>query len=377
MIDQEKQFFSAIKQISDERGIDEKKILNTIESAIAAAYRKDHGKASQKIEAKFDKKTGKITIYQVKKVITDEDLITESGEKRDINSEREITLEQAKKEKKHAQPGDQIKFKLPTKSDYGRIAAQTAKQVIIQKVREAEKTSICQEYKDKEGEIISGIIQRKENNNIYIDLGRTTGVLFPMEQIPGENYKTGQRIKFLIVEVKTDSGSPMIILSRSRPKLLKKMFALEVPEVGSGTVEIKAVAREPGSRSKIAVVSHEEGVDPIGSLVGQKGTRIQTVINEIGGEMIDVVRWTENTKEFISQALSPAKVTKIDIDKQNKTAIAYVPQDQLSLAIGKKGQNVRLAARLTGWKIDVKEESDLKHKSKNSKEAKKIKHTGE
>lgn len=362
MLKKSKQLSSAIKQISQERGISQEAILESIESAIAAAYRKDYGKSSQKMEADFDLKTGEIDIYQVKEVVSPDDLKTENGEKRPPNEEREILLKKAKEKNSDVEPGDTVRFKLPDKENFGRIAAQTAKQVIIQKVREAEKNSIYEQFKDREGEIVSGVVQRIEGKNVYVDLDRTTGILLPMEQIPGEKYKTSQRLKVLIVEVKEDFKESGLILSRSRPSILKKMFTLEVPEVGSGAVEIKSVAREAGARSKIAVYSEEEGVDPIGSLVGQKGTRIQTVVNELNGEMIDVVRWKSDPKEYIAQSLSPAKVSYVEIDKDKKEAKAYVPEDQLSLAIGKKGQNVRLAARLTGWKIDVEKEGEEEEK---------------
>lgn len=351
MIEDNKQFMSAIAQIAEEKGISQDKILETIEAAIAAAYKKDYAQRGQDIRAKFDLSTGKVEVFQVKEIVDKESLKTEEGEEREINPDREVMIEDVKK--KNAKVGDEIKFKLKPHDDYGRIAAQTAKQVIIQKIREAEKQSIYDDFKDKESEVVSGIIQRIENNNVFVDIGRTSGILFPSEQISGERYRIGQRLKVYIVKINEDLGEQGIVLSRTYPEIINKLFAIEVPEIASGTVEIKAVAREPGSRSKVAVVSKEEGIDPIGSLVGQKGTRVQTVINELCGEMIDIVQWDEDSEKFIANALSPAKVTGAKLKKTTKQAKITVPEDQLSLAIGKKGQNVRLAAKLTGWKIDV------------------------
>ncbi|MFA5926194.1 MAG: transcription termination factor NusA [Parcubacteria group bacterium] len=269
------------------------------------------------------------------------------------NPERDLTLGEAQKAKKDAKVGDIIEEKLEPKNDYGRVAAQTAKQVIIQKIREAERDAMYDEYKQKEGEVLSGIIQRIEGRNIFVDLGKSTGVLFPSEQVEGERYRLGQRLKVYIMKVEADPKGPGIVLSRSHPALVQKLFEIEVPEIFAGTVEIKAMAREAGSRTKIAVASTEEGIDPIGSCVGQKGTRVQAVIDELGGEKIDIIEWNDDVAKFISNALSPAKVLGVSINEAKKEARVTVPSDQLSLAIGKQGQNVRLAAKLTGWKIDV------------------------
>jgi N utilization substance protein A len=249
--------------------------------------------------------------------------------------------------------GDEIEFPLETHEDFGRIAAQTAKQVIVQRIREAEREAVWNEYKDKEGELVSGIIQRIEPHNIFVDLGKTVAVFPGEEQVFGERYYVGTRMKFYILSVNSDPKGPGIVLSRSHPKMISRLFELEVPEIGAGTVEIKSIAREAGNRTKIAVASNEEGIDPIGSCIGQKGTRVAAVISEIGGEKIDIIEWSEDPDVFVSNAMSPAKVTKIEIAPRRHTAKVFVPEDQLSLAIGKAGQNVRLAAKLTGWKIDV------------------------
>jgi N utilization substance protein A len=270
-----------------------------------------------------------------------------------FNPEKHIMLAEAQKIKSDVVVGEELEFPLETKEDYGRIAAQTAKQVIIQRIREAERETIFDEYKEKEGQIISGVIQRYDRGNVYVDLGKTIGILFPEEQVGSERYPIGDRLKFYVLAVEKTFKGPGIVLSRSHPKLISKLFELEVPEIAQKTVEIKALVREPGSRSKIAVASLEEGVDPVGSCVGQKGTRVAAVINELGGEKIDIIEWSEDSARFMANALSPAKVKEMEINEKKREAKVYVPEDQLSLAIGKGGQNVRLAAKLTGWKIDV------------------------
>ena len=383
-----KQFMSALEQIAEEKGISEKRVIETIEAALAAAYKKDYGQKSQHIQANLDRETGQIKVYQVKTVVDEEALKTEQGEERPINEEREIMIQDAKKIKKKIKVEDEIKFKLKSESDFGRIAAQTAKQVIIQRIREAERESIIDEFKAKQGEIVSGIVQRVEpasseaGVNVFIDIGRATGILLPSEQINNEQYQINQRLKVYISEIDPEGRGPNILLSRTHPEMLKKLFELEVPEISAETVEIKSVAREPGERSKIAVHTKEENIDPIGSCVGQKGTRVQTIINELNGEKIDIILWNKSTKTFIANALSPAKVQEVKIDKDKKEAKVMVVEDQLSLAIGKKGQNVRLAAKLTGFKIDVKSSEKPKKKKvkkiakktkKKSKEEKKIK----
>lgn len=368
------QFGSAIEQICEEKGISKEKVIETIEMAIAAAYKKDYGHKGQNIRAKFDLTTGKVTMYQIKLVVdesmikSEEEIAKELEEGKEIeerelkegeirkvrfNQDKHIMLQEAEKIDKKVKLGDEMSFEIEAHQDFGRIAAQTAKQVIIQRIREAEREAVYDEYKNKEGQVVSGIVQRIERGVIFVDIGRAVGVLFPEEQIQGEFYRSGQRLHFLILEVQPDPKGSGVILSRSHPKMLSRLFELEVPEIAAGTVEIKSIAREAGSRSKIAVGSTEEGVDPIGSCVGQRGTRVQAVINELGGEKIDIIEWSEDPTKFIANALAPAKVLEVEIDETQRLAKVKVPEDQLSLAIGKKGQNVRLAARLTGWKIDV------------------------
>lgn len=377
------EFGSAIMQIADEKGIAKEKVVEIIEAALAAAYKKDYGKRGQKIRAEFDAVTGGTKFFLIKDIVdettreflTEEELAEEAAtreeksekeEKRQeeaegegeeklprYNPERDITLADAKKIKKGAEVGGVIEMELESKDDYGRVAAQTAKQVIIQRIREAERESMFSEYKEKEGEVVSGTVQRIEGRNVYVDLGKSTGVLFPSEQVRGESYRIGQRIKVFLSKVESDPKGPGMTLSRTNPDMVRRLFELEVPEIFAGTVEIKSIAREAGSRTKIAVASKEDGIDPIGSCVGQKGTRVQAVIDELGGEKIDIIEWNENPEKFIAAAISPAKVLSVSLNENEKQASVNVPEDQLSLAIGKQGQNVRLAAKLTGWKIDV------------------------
>ncbi|MBI2042475.1 MAG: transcription termination/antitermination protein NusA [Candidatus Nealsonbacteria bacterium] len=371
-----KSFASAITQIAEEKGIPKEKVLETIEMAIAAAYKKDYGKKGQIIKAKLKPETGSVKFWQVKQVVTpdmiysEEELekmkeerektATEGGESRPdesgrirFNSDRHILLDEARKIEPKIKAGDDLETLLDSREDYGRIAAQTAKQVILQRIREAEREFIFNEFKTKEGEIISGIVQRIEGRMVFMDIGKTLGLLPREEQVPGEFYRPGQRLKVYLLKVEETPRGPAVFLSRAYPKIISKLFELEVPEVSSGSVVIKSVAREAGSRSKIAVASTVEGVDPIGSMVGQRGTRVSAVINELGGEKIDIIEWKEKPEEYLANALSPAKVLEVKIQIRNK-AMAIVPEDQLSLAIGKDGQNVRLAAKLTGWKIDVR-----------------------
>ncbi len=395
------QFKSAIDQICEEKGISKEKVMETIEVAIAAAYKKDFGHKGQNIRAKFDLATGAARVFQVRQVLdetmikSEEELeaekekmaegalleISESveGEKKvRFNPERHIMEDEAKKIQKGIKAGEELLVELEEKSDFGRIAAQTAKQVIIQRIREAERETIFDEFKSKEGEVVSGVVQRVERGAVFVDIGRTAGVIYPEEQIPGEFYRIGQRLRVLILEVQKDARGPGILLSRANAKMLRKLFEMEVPEVSSGAVEFKSIAREAGSRSKIAVAATEEGVDPIGSCVGQKGTRVQAVINELGGEKIDIIEWSPDQTKFIANALSPAKVLNVEIKEEERAARAEVPEDQLSLAIGKRGQNVRLAAKLTGWKIDVKgAEAVLKKEDSETKPADALTSSGE
>ncbi len=368
-------FGSAISALCEEKGISKEKVVETIEAALAAAYKKDYGKKGQNIKAIFNEKTGDTKYFLVKEVVDEtvrefveekeegmseevkrvkEEKVEDGVEKLPhYNPERDLTVEQAKEIKKDAAVNDVIEIELEQKKDYGRVAAQTAKQVIIQRIREAERDSMFEEYKNREGEIIAGVVQRVEGRNIFIDLGKSVGVLFPSEQVPGESYRIGQRLKVYLAKVEAGSKGPGITLSRVHAEMIKKLFELEVPEIFAGTVGIKSIAREAGERTKLAVFSDEDGIDPIGSCVGQKGTRVQAVIDELGGEKIDIILWNEDIAKFIAAALSPAKVLKVEAKEDLQEATVSVPEDQLSLAIGKKGQNVRLAAKLTGWKIDI------------------------
>lgn len=378
-------FGSAIAQICEEKGISKDKVIETIEAALAAAYKKDYGKKGQNIRAEFSEVGGGTKFFKVLEVVdeTNREFIVEESEDEDkkkegkikkqdekanmaesaddaeeeklprFNPERDLTVPEAKKIKKDAKVGDIIEIELEEKKDYGRVAAQTAKQVIIQRIREAERDAMYDEYKNKEGEIVSGVIQRIEGRNVFIDMGKSVGVLFPTEQVERESYRVGQRIKVYILKVDAGTKGPGITLSRVHPEMIRSLFELEVPEIFAGTVEIKAIAREAGERTKIAVASTEEGIDPIGSCVGQKGTRVQAVIDELSGEKIDIILWNDDISKFISAALSPSKVIRVDVNEEKKEATVTVPEDQLSLAIGKRGQNVRLAAKLTGWKIDI------------------------
>ena len=376
-----KTFKSALEQLEEEKKIPKEKILDAIEAAMAAAYKKDYGKKGQIIRAKFDLETGKTDFFQIK-IVVDETIakVGEENEKNEpahnatqheaggeysfkdadgdervrFNGEHHIMLEDAKKIKKDVELNDEIVFPLEAKDDYGRIAAQTAKQVIIQRIREAERTSIIDEYGTKEGEIVTGIVQKIERGNVYVDFNRATGILPAEEQIPGEFFQRGARVRAYLYSVEDTQRGINLRLSRTHPKFIEKLFAIEAPEVENGTVEIKSIAREAGARSKIAVHSNDEHIDPVGSCVGQKGTRVNTITGELLGEKIDIIPWSEDPKTFVSNSLSPAKVLSIEIDETEHKAVIEVAEDQLSLAIGKGGQNVRLAAKLTGWRIDIK-----------------------
>jgi N utilization substance protein A len=326
------------------------------------------------VKASLNPVSGNLSFYQVKEVVDEQTVrLTEAKDEKEIKEEdspskdqapplpryspdRHLTLEEARRIKKDAQVGEKIELPLPTHTDFGRIAAQTAKQVIIQKIREAERDSIISEFKNKEGQVVSGIIQRFERGNVYVDLGRAVGIMFSNETIPGEYYKVGERLRFYVFAVQTEGRTPGIILSRAHPKFVSKLFEMEVPEIADNLVEIKAIAREPGSRTKIAVASKVEGVDPVGSCVGQRGTRVMAVNSELGQEKLDIIEWSEDPAKFIANALSPAKVKSVEILPRGEARV-LVADDQLSLAIGKGGQNVRLAAKLTGWKIDVRSQS--------------------
>lgn len=373
----------AIEQIADEKGINADDILGAIEASIASAYRKEYGKKGEFVKAKLDLKSGQMKFWQVKAVVDkdsvrireekEEELEEEKKEKKGVkeikevemiegdvvpvyNPDRHIFIEEAEKIKSDVKVGDELEFPLEEKTEFGRIASQSAKQVILQKLREVERDSITKEFLGKEGEIVSGVVQRVDRDNVFIDLGRAMGIMFYNETIPGEHYRVGERLRFYLLAVQEETKIPGVILSRSHPKFVSKLFEMEVPEIQEGLIEIKAIAREPGSRTKIAVTSKIESIDPIGSLVGQRGIRVMTVTNELNNEKIDIIEWSEDPAKFIGASLSPAKAKAVEV-LERREAIVLVPEDQLSLAIGKNGQNVRLAAKLTGWKIDIRSQS--------------------
>jgi N utilization substance protein A len=378
---------NAIKLVCEEKNLDYNTVVNTIELALAAAYRKDYGEKNQNIKVKFDPETATSQIFDIKTVVEDlpeqeeaemlqrlygpvdknakedpvyvePELNADGEEIRRFNPKTDIQLKEAKILKAGAQIGDEIITDLPIPESYGRMAAQTAKQVIIQKLREMERDMIFGEFKDKEGEVISGVVQRREGRLVFVDLGKAIGLLPPEEQIYSERYEIGDRYKLYVKEVREGYRGPEIILSRRSEEILKKVFYLEIPEVANGLVELKAVAREAGSRSKVAIWTDAENVDPVGSCVGQRGSRIQTIISELGGEKVDIIEYSENAEKFIANSLAPAKVVDIKLIESEHKAIVKVDSDKLSLAIGKSGQNVRLAAHLTGWKIDIISDGD-------------------
>ncbi len=427
---------SAIRQICEEKNLSYEAVIATIESALAAAYRKDFGQKNQNIRVEFNADDiAKSKVYDVKTVVEDlppeeeraaedaeeeedeggkrekaditekkiakkeekedkknkeaakkeqpaekgvpgadktaeEDGENEDEEERKFNPKTEIELKDAKLIKKTAKIGDEIKTRLEVSADYGRMAAQTAKQVIIQRLREAEREMVFNEFKDKENEVVSGIIQRREGRMVLVDLGKAVGILPAEEQIPNELYRPGERIKVYVKEVGSRPKGPEIVLSRTSDEILKKIFYLEIPEISNGLIELKAVAREAGSRSKVAVWTDSENVDPIGSCVGQRGARIQTIISELGGEKVDIIEYDEDPVKFIANALSPARIVNIETDEKNRQAKVFVDEDQLSLAIGRGGQNARLAARLTGWKVDIVNVNGQKRTDKPAPKAK-------
>lgn len=363
---------ASLEELCEEKGISKEKVIETIEMALAAAYKRDYGKRGQIVRATFDLDTGVISFRQIK-IVVDESMIKSEEElaleaeqeeaplpedensvrKVRFNPERHLMLDEARAIKKDVQVGEELEFPLETHADYGRIAAQTAKQVIIQRVREAEREAIYSEFKEKQGGVITGIVQRIEGRNVFLDLGKTTAILPYEEQVQHERYRIGERIKGLLLIAEKNMKNPSMYVSRSHPRFVVKLFEIEVPEITQGIVEIKGIAREAGSRSKIAVASNDDNIDPVGSMVGQKGVRVGTVIAELGGEKIDIVEWSEDAAKFISNALSPAKILDIQLNEETRTATVLVDEGQLSLAIGRSGQNVRLAAKLTGWKIDI------------------------
>lgn len=389
---------SAIKQLCEEKNLDYNSVIGAIELALAAAYRKDYGERNQNIRVKFDPVAGKSEIFDVKTVVDNlpeqeeaemlqnlynpnpKEIAREEGrfgfgredfryepstpvvegeeEKKKFNPKTDIQIKEAGIMKHDAKIGDEIITELPIPDSYGRMAAQTAKQVIIQKLREMERDMIFGEFKGKEREVVSGIVQRREGRFVFVDLGKAIGLLPAEEQVYGERYNPNDRLKVYIKEVREGHKGPEIILSRRSEEILRKVFYLEIPEIANGLVEIKSVAREAGSRSKVAIWTEAENVDPVGSCVGQRGSRVQTIISELGGEKIDIIEYDEDQAKFIANALAPAKVMSIELNDAEHKATVKVSPDKLSLAIGKAGQNVRLAARLTGWKIDIIEASE-------------------
>jgi N utilization substance protein A len=368
---------SVLNELEEERGIPRESVIEAIGTALATAYKKEYGKRGQVVRAKFDMSTGTTDFFQVKFVVDDSRVwfpseseseeggesqgqvadknapVSEDDERVRYDSEKHMLLEDARRIKKDVKVDDEMIFPLETHEDFGRIAAQTAKQVIIQKIREAEKVSILGEFEGREGEIVVGSVQRVERGNIFLDLGRTQAIMPYDEQIPGERFRQGERVRAYLYSVEEGPRGVMIRVSRSHPRFLLKLFELEAPELAAGAIEIKAIAREPGSRSKIAVHASDDHVDPVGALVGQRGVRVSTVMSELGGEKIDIIEWSEEIAHFIEDALSPAKVLDVDVNEAEHRATVEVTEDQQSLAIGRGGQNVRLAAKLTGWRIDI------------------------
>ena len=369
---------AVLDEMEEERGIPKEKMIDAIEQSLATAYKKEFGKRGQIINCKFDLSTGTTNFHQVK-IVLDESMLKPELKDGEVDEETEneteaigpdtrvrfdeekhIMLSTAKMIKKDTVAGEELIFPLEAKDDFGRIAAQTAKQVIVQKIREAEKESALAEFGQKAGDIVMGHVQRFERGNLYVDLGRVTAIMPYDEQIPGERYKPGERVRALLVAVEETSRGIFLKLSRSHPDFLAALFAIEAPELQSGAVEVKAVAREAGARSKIAVFANDQHIDPVGSMVGQRGVRVSTVMSELGGEKIDIIEWSAVSSEFIEDSLSPAQVMNVKIvtEPNSETgdrghAVAEVSPDQQSLAIGRGGQNVRLAAKLTGWKIDI------------------------
>jgi N utilization substance protein A len=362
----------------EDRGISRATMVDAIESAMATAYKREYGKRGQVVRAHLDLNTGTIAFEQVKTVVDettvrfpapDEEPIVHAhehahsfhgeeeqlaeGELPRFDSEKHMLIADAKLIKRGASVGEEIIFPLEPQDDFGRIAAQTAKQVVIQKVREAEKLSMMEEFSEKKGQIVSGIVQRMERGAIFVDLGRTTGIIPYEEQIPGERYRMGERIRAYLYAVDEGFRGVYLRLSRAHPKFVVKLFELEAPELAAGSIEVKALAREPGSRTKIALASLDPHVDPVGSLVGQRGVRVSTVMSELGGERIDIIEWNDDAKEFVKEALSPATPQEVVLDEADHRATVTVSEDEQSLAIGRGGQNVRLAAKLTGWNIDI------------------------
>lgn len=336
-----KEFIEAIEALEKEKDISKDILIEAIESALVSAYKKNYG-TSQNVRVNIDREEGDIDVFMRKDVVeeVEDDMV-------------EISLEDALEIDPRYQVGDVVEYQV-TPRDFGRIAAQTAKQVVVQRIREAERGMIFDDYITRQGEIITGTVQRISNETLFINMGKAEGILAATERVPGEKYEINDRIKVYIMDVKKTTKGPQVFLSRSHPGLVKRLFELEVPEIEEGIVEIKSIAREAGSRTKIAVYTEDENVDPVGACVGTRGSRVQNIVDELFGEKIDIITWSDDPEELISNVLSPAKVEKVMIDEEEKAATVIVPDYQLSLAIGKEGQNVRLAAKLCGWKIDIK-----------------------
>jgi N utilization substance protein A len=334
-----------IDQVGKDKGIDRKVIIEALEQAVLTASRKKYGHQGE-IEVHYNEEAGEVELFQFKQVVEE---ITDPS--------TEISLQEAKGLDSEAQVGDSLGVKLNT--DFGRIGAQTAKQVIIQKVRDAERENVYNEFKDRKGDLVSGTVQRMEKGNLYISIGRAEAVLFSKEQIQGETYRQGERLRAYILDVQRNSKGPQIFLSRTHPGFLIKLFEMEVPEISEGLIKVISAAREPGERAKISVYSSSRDVDPVGACVGMKGSRVQNVVQELRGERIDIIPWSQDQAKYVCNALSPAKISRVYIDEENRHMEVVVADDQLSLAIGKRGQNVRLASKLSGWKIDIKSESRM------------------
>jgi transcription termination/antitermination protein NusA len=375
-----KQLNINLEILEQEKNIPKELLISALEEAFAAAYKKDYGKKGQIIRCEFNSETGDAVFSQVKTVVdensvrilsqqqelelssleklNESSLENEVEEKPVYNAEQHIMIDDAKKIRSSITVGEEIVFSLETEEEFGRVAAQTAKQVIMQRIREAEKAQVSSEYQEKIGQLVSGVIQKFNRGSVYIDLGKTVGVISNEERIPGEFYRPGAHIQSYIYDVSEPAAGGEVLLSRSHPRFIGELFAIEAPEIAHGIVIIKNIAREPGSRSKMAVTSLDESIDPIGACVGQSGSRVNAVRQEINGEKVDIIPWSENQEEYIANALAPAQVLSVSLDHGERLAHVAVYPDQLSLAIGKEGQNARLAAKLTGWRIDIKDSQE-------------------
>lgn len=341
-----REFIKAVEELEKEKEISKDLLIEAIESALVSAYKKNYG-TSQNVRVNINKETGDIDVFMRKEIVAEVE-----------DDQLEVSIEDAREIDPKYEVGDVIERQV-TPRDFGRIAAQTAKQVVVQRIREAERGLIYDDYSNRQSEIVTGIIQRISNDTVFINMGKTEGILAATEQVPGEKYTVNSRIKVFIMDVKKTTKGPQVYLSRSHPGLVKRLFELEVPEIQDGIVEIKSISREAGSRTKMAVYTADENIDPVGACVGARGSRVQAIVDELFGEKIDIITWSDNPEKLISSALSPAKVEKVMINEEGKSATVIVPDYQLSLAIGKEGQNVRLAAKLCGWKIDIKSHSQF------------------